>query len=664
LPEASRLVNEVIMRPTALFLGALLIVAAPVAGTALHSSADRAARAEFAKLARDLPGLNAVNITADPWRQDTTIEGLTFRRAGLLLRVDRMILPFAASQPLFASLAYAQDVVAPSGTISAENIEIDVGAMHYTIKRIELSGTSLTKADLDSLLDPKSTVSVADRIGKFSASQIAISEIAMQMTLGDQTEKDSYRDITLNDVVNGRVAKATIGGLTSDLTSPEAGAMHTTYGPIKITGLDLSLAARIVSEARKSDSEPRSTLYDSLEIGNGKILMEKSNLEVDMGALSASDVRARPLRIPPTSAVTLLAAQDADGKRQANVFIADIVDSFEVGRLDVADLRLRVTDKDASGTGTIGRISLSQMAHSKIAEVGFENIAVQAQGSTVKIGALAFRDIDLGELRDLAESTAAHDSASRGADASIVSEISLTGLDVDAGKAKTETESGRRTRFQLGKLDLISADPVDGIPAHFSAVIDHFTLDLKDASAQWDELAALGYDRIDLSSRLEAHFDASKQEFGLENLSLSGIDMGAVKIVCSFGNVSKDLFSADQAQIEAAALSVLIRRIEIKVENSGLFERLIATAAKKSNKSPDEIREAYVAAAAISLPTLLGDGPAAKAVGSAIAKFIAAPKNLRIVAVAPEGLGAADLVLIKDPNALMSKLSIEAAANE
>lgn len=650
------------MRRTAVFLAVLLIVAAPVAGTMLQYGADRAAQAEFTQLARDLPGLSAVNVRADPWRQDAIIEGLTFRRADLLLRFGRINLPLAAPQSPYASLAYAEDAVPGPGAISAENIEIDVGAIHYAIKSIELSGTNLTKADLDRILDPKSTVSLADRIGKFSASQIAIPEIDMQMTLGDESEKDSYRDIALNDVVNGHVGKATIGRLGSDLNSPEAGAMHATYGPIKIAGLDLPLAARIVSEARKNDGEPRGMLYESLEIGNGKILLEKSNIEVDIGTLSMKDVKARPLHVAPTSAITFLTAQDADSKRQAKVLIADLVDSFEVERLDVADLRLTVTDKDAPGTGTLDHVSFSQMAHSKIAAVDFETLAVQAQGSSVKIGALALRDIDLGALRDLAESTAARNSASRSADASIAGEISLAGLDVDAGK--TATEGGRRTRFQLGKLDLISADPVDGIPAHFSTVIDHFTLDLKDVSGQWDELAALGYDRIDLSSRLEAHFDASKRELGLEDLSLSGIDMGALKIVCNFANVSKDLFSADQAQVEAAALSILIRRIEIKVENGGLFERLIASAAKRSNKSPDEIREAYVAAAAINVPTLLGNGPAAKTVGNAIAKFIATPKNLRIVAVAPDGLGAADLMLIKDPTTLMSKLSIEAAANE
>jgi hypothetical protein len=656
-----RLVNEVIMLRTAAFLGSLLIVAS-IAEAAFHCSANRAARAEFAELARELPGLATANVRTDPWR-GMTIEGLTFRRGGLRFEVGRINLPFATPQSFFVSAAQAQDIVAPTGTISAENIEIDVGPMHYTIKRIELSGTSLTKADLEAIVDPKSMITVADRIGKLSASQIKLPEIAMETTLTGQTERDSYRDITLNDVVHGHVGSLVIGALTSNLTSPEAGTMQTTYGPTKMTGLDVVLAARVISEARKSDDEPLTTLYKSLEIASSRILMEKSNLEIDMGGLSAKDMKARPLRIPPTTAVSLLAAPDADSNRRLNDFVADVLDSFEVGKLDVTDLRLTVTDKDAPGTGTLGRFYLSQMAHSKIMELGFENLGVEAQGSTVKIGSVNLHDIDLIALRDLAKSSNGQFSGAAHPRASIASEVDLNGIDVDAAEAKTA--GGRHTRFKLSKLDLISTDPVDGIPTHFSTVIDHFILDLHDLSgSQLDDVAALGYDKIDLSSRLDAHFDASKQELGVDELSLSGIDMGVVKIACSFGNVSKDLFSADQAQIEAAALSVLIHRVEIRVENSGLFERLIAQTAKNSNKSLDQVREAYVAAAALGVPALLGDGPAARAIGTAVAKFIAAPRNLRIVAVARDGLGAADLALIQNPNALMNKLSVEAAADE
>jgi hypothetical protein len=623
-------------------LVAVLIVVAPIAAMIGRFSIDRAARAEFARLAP--PGLHSANVTADPWRHSASVEGLALRRAGFYLHIGRLTVPFVAPS-LFGSSAYAQ--AAQPGTISAENIAVDVGPMHYAIKNITLTGTSLSNADLVSLLDPKSTVSVADRLEKFSAGHVAIPEITMQGTFGGRTESDSYSDVSFENVINGRAAQATIGILASKIVAPESGAIQATYGPITANNLDLALAARIISEPRKSDGQPQKTLYDRLRIGGGKIVFEKAQLEIDVGNLSAKDVKARQLRLPPA------ATPFADNLHN-DAFVADVLDSFEVGTLDVDDLRIIVTDKDAAGTGAIDNIHLSQMADAKIADAEFARLAVTAGGSSVKIGGVSMHDVDLVALRDWAASDSGHGISS----ASVAGEIRLTGLNVDTGESKSPT------RFQIGNLGLVSADPIDGIPTRFSTSIDHFTFDPKDAGDELAGVAALGYDKIDLSSRFEAHFDAAKRELGVEDLSLSGADMGAVKIACDFGNASKDLFSADPAQMEAAALSLLLRRIEIRVENGGFFERIVAAAAKQSNKSPEEVRQAYVAAAAIGVPALLGNGPAAKAIGAAIAKFVATPKNLRIVAVAPQGLGAVDFVLIKDPSALMNKLSVQAAADE
>ncbi len=624
-------------------LAVILIVAMPIAGTLGRFDIDHAARAEFARLAP--AGLVAADVTADPWRRTASIEGLTLRRAGFSLHVGRLTLPFAAP-PLFGLAAYAQG--AQPGTISAQNIGIDVGPMHYTIKSITLTGTVLSNADLVALLDPKSTVSIADRLEKFSAAHVAIPEIAVQGTLGGRTETDSYHNIALDGVVNGNAGEATIGALASRVVAPDTGAIQATYAPITATGLRLAVVAAIVFEPRTSDEAPLNTICDSLNIGSGKIVLEKAQLEIDIGALSAKDVKGRRLHVAPNAVLF------AENNLHADAYAADVLSSFEAGALDLDDLRVIVTDKDAAGIGTIGSIHLTGMADAKVADAELARLAVTAGGSSIKIDGVAFHNLDLVALRDWA----AADSDHRVSSASVAREIRLTGLDVDAGESKS------RTRFQLGDLDLVSADPVDGIPTRFSTSIDHFTFDLKDAGDEWDEVAALGYDKIDLSSRLDAHFDAAKQELGLDNLSLSGVDMGAVKIACSFNNVSKDLFSTDRSEMEAAALSMLLRRIEIRVEDAGFFERLLAAAARKDNKSPDQIRQAYVVAAAVDIPALLGDGPSAKAIGAAIAKFVAVPKNLRIVAVAPQGVGAADLVLAKNPGVLMDKLSVEAAADE
>lgn len=679
------------MRRSALLLGLFLIVAGPIAGTVLYSIANYAARAEFSKLADELPGLTATRITADPWRQDATIEGLTIRRAGLFLRVGRLTLPFAAPQSPFASAAYAQESdkggasqgsspaegtslanqlmsavrnagsrIGASGTVSAENIEVDIGVIHCAINSITLSGTTLSKGDLDQMLDPKSTLSIADRIGKLSASQISVPEVAIQGRLGDQKIKNTYSDIKLTGVANGHVEQATINYLTSYFDSPDSGPVSSAFGPMRMSGIDLLLIIRIASEARNSDADPRKTIYEGLSIDQGEIFMQRSNLELNLGAVSIEDVKGRPLKIPPASVSEAL-ADDASHSKQAADYVADVLASFEVGTFEAKGVRFMVTDPYAPGSGMLDRIYLSHMADSKIGETGFDNLIVETPRATVKAGSFALHGIDLGNMLNLAQA-AASEAQLPNFSASLIGEIALAGLDVDL---LDSSRHDQHSRVQLANFEMSATNSVSGTPTHISTKIDHLSFDPKDLPG--DELQgieALGYDKVDLSSQLEAHFDPAKRELGLDVLSLNGIDMGTVKVIGSFANVSKDLFSADQAQIEAAALSLLVDRIELDIENNGLVERLIAAVAKMNNKTPDQIRDAYVVLATVNLPDLLGDGPTAKALGAAIAKFIVTPKNLRIVAVAPEGLGAPDFVLMNEPNALMNKLSIETAVDQ
>lgn len=656
------------MRRLAIVFGVLLIVAA-----VFRISADRAARQDFATFAQRLPGLTAERVTADPWRAEAIVRDLAFRHADFLVRVGRLTLPFSAPQSLFMSPAYAQEpgnkpgssAPAPSGTVSAEDIEIAIGDIRYTIKNITLSGTNLTKAGLNAILDPTSTVPLAQRIAGLSASKISIPEIAVEMTVAGGTERDTYSDITLNDVTQGRVSNATVNTISSKVVSGEA-TVQSSYGPLTVTGFDLALAARFVSQARTNDAESPQTLYETVAVGSGKVVVEKSrqpSLEVDFGGFSGKDVKVRPLHVPIIAAAKMFAGPQSGGNPQAAAFLVDILDSIDIGSFDLSNMRIMVTNIDTPNTSTLGRFYLTQMADAKIGEMGIENLAVESNGTAVKIGGFALRGIDLSRLREWAQIALGQSpaSASQAQGRSFLSDVLLTALDVDAPDVK----GPGRIHVQLAKLDMSGADPVDGIPTQFSTIIDHLTLDLRMlTNGEFAAVTGMGYDTLDLSSQLAAHFDAAKHELGLDKVSLSGVDMGAVKIAADFSNVNKDLFSTDQAKVQAAALAMLAQRGELRIENAGLVERLIAWQAKVTGKTPDEIRANLINAAAIGVPTTLGNGPGAKAIGNAIAKFLATPKNLRIVAVAPQGLGAADFALVKDPNTLMSKLTIEAVADE
>ena len=174
----------------------------------------------------------------------------------------------------------------------------------------------------------------------------------------------------------------------------------------------------------------------------------------------------------------------------------------------------------------------------------------------------------------------------------------------------------------------------------------------------------MGYSRLDLSSRIEMSYDANAQELRVEDVSLKGLDMGTVQVSCTFTNVTKDIFSTEPAVMQAAALGALLKKLDLRIDNAGLVDKAIALEAQKAKSSPEEIRKQYVTAAAIALPAALENGPAAKAIGAALAKFVATPKSFHLVATSANGLGASDFALFNQPSALLQQLSITAAANE
>jgi hypothetical protein len=159
-------------------------------------------------------------------------------------------------------------------------------------------------------------------------------------------------------------------------------------------------------------------------------------------------------------------------------------------------------------------------------------------------------------------------------------------------------------------------------------------------------------------------WNAGTEELDIKDISISGLDMGAIKVTGLIDNVSKDFFSGDSTAMQAAAFGASIKKLEIRITNGGLFEKAMATQAKVQNKSIEQIKQSYVTTAAIGVPAMLDNKPASKVIGAALAKFVANPKSFHLTAVSSDGLGAADFALAKDPASLLDTLDIKAVANE
>jgi hypothetical protein len=677
------------MRRIAILLGAGLLFAAPVADTGLRFLSGRAGSAAFDRMLAAHDEINAGQISFDPWfdpwHSTLHVNNLVLRAQALSIRIGHLTYVQKAAGSWLVSAASAQQngakthdlssairdaarTAAEAGTISAEDIVIESADATYKIPRIEVAGTDLDEDELADLFDVKNSAPIGEKFAQISAARITIPEVTVQLKNSPTTGEIVYRDIELGNVVKSHAAQATMKSLSVNLVAQEGATIEATCGPVRMKDFDIAQNAKIMSETAKAAEQP-TPLYSSLTIDTCRIASDskaksgKVQTVIDIGSITASDVKGRPPMQSLASAKELFdlnrrGADDPDVVAKRNAYLSDIYACYEAGSVEMANLRVTgASPEGASFSGSLGKVSLAHFAASRIAELRFDDMSIDTSGSRVKLSGFALRGINLANIIKLMDNKADARSGP------VLDQVLVEKLDVDVVDSKTDTNA--HTRFQLAKFDMSGTNSIAGIPTRFAMGLDHFIVDLAglDSAAVADTLA-LGYDKLDLSGRLAINFDAAKQELGVEDFSVIGKDMGVVKLSGLFSKVNQDLFSYDQSIAEAALLAALINRLEIRIENAGLFEKIIAAAAKKEGKSPEEIRRGYVAAASVNVPLMLDNGPGAKLIGAALAKFVAAPKTFHLIARAPNGLGASDLTLIKEPGTLMQQLEIEATANE
>src|SRR5262249_11301598 len=139
---------------------------------------------------------------------------------------------------------------------------------------------------------------------------------------------------------------------------------------------------------------------------------------------------------------------------------------FDIALLDFTDLRFSRTEGTTTWTGRAGHGLMHQLVANKVGEGHVENVSIAGEGATVTVGNLGWQGEFL--LADPALAKPAMPSGEQKLTADALA-IDLTG---------SSRPEGTPEHFQLSHFELTSHDPVDGIPTHSQARMDHFTFSL------------------------------------------------------------------------------------------------------------------------------------------------------------------------------------------
>lgn len=626
----------------------------------------------------------------------------------------------AAALPVLCMTATplaAQEAASAVQDVTLADVSLPLGTTVFRAPKITVSGTRLSKDELTALLKADGPEPWPARLARLEAASVSapvlISEHAGP---GAMRQTVTYREISARDVRAGRIAELTTAGAALTVTDgAETGTG--TYGPIRATDVDLAALTRLYTMPGDGKGTVQ-RLYAAVQVSD-VVYTDASGTTVKLGRLEGRDLGGRQVPGGWSGALDAisagLAALSADPEAEALPAPerarlagagADLLGALDVGTLEARDLSLSETDADGPLLIEVGRLTYASGP-----EAGFrmEGLAFTQGATRARLARLALTGVSLAPtietLRRLAKPDAeiGEDEMRRLIPA--IGGLTLQEMSLDlpaepsAGKPsaklnpKVEAKPGRPEAKPEPKADQRAAGDPLAAPAAAPPAVTHVAL--RDAAVSFGPLKegvptatrfslsglvmpaammadapvlgalpAYGYRDLDLTFVADLAWDEGKREVSLREMTLTGRDMGTVRLSGLVGGVGPEVLTAKVPATQLLMFTANAKALDVTVENTGLFERFIAAQSKSLSLKPDELRQEYVNASQFGVPIILGGSAGAKAIGTAMGQFVTKPGRLVVNAKAKTdaGLGFADFAFARSPAAVFDKIEVDAKA--
>ncbi|WP_200913203.1 hypothetical protein [Methylobacterium sp. Leaf106] len=593
------------------------------------------------------------------------------------------LLVFGGGGPIGPLPVSAQEAASAVQDVTLQNVTMTFGGTVLTAPQVIVSGTRLTKDDLLALLR-SGPEPLPARLAKFDAASIVIPELRSEIRIGTKTQTATYRDVTARDVRGGRIAQAAAAGATA----AEAGGgekRSASYGRMEMRDVDLTAMARLYGEAGDAKS-PMMRLYGAFSVSD--TLMEADGTVVKVARIEGTDLSGRQIPATWTGALDAMARADqAQGNPadRARIFgvMADVLDGFSVGSVQATGLTISQTKDGEPVSIGMGRMVLSsgglsmedlgftagdaagKLARLSVAGFSFaptvvamRKLSTQAgepteadlRQMTPALGTLAFKDLSLHLPPDEVPASPKPPAKPPGAASPVLPPA-----------ATAPTHIGLRDgALTFGPLR-------DGVPTTGRANLSGLTLPASAVAGipGLGSLGAYGYRDLDLNVVADTAWNEAAKELSFSEVSVSGKDMGSVTINGTLGGIGPAVFDPDPSVSTFAMLGATAKALDLRIENTGLFERFIASQSKSLSLKPEELTQEYVTATTFGVPAILGNSAGAKAIGAALGQFVTKPGTFLLSAKAKNagGIGMLEFSAAPTPGAVLDRLDVSAKAN-
>ncbi|WP_230532019.1 hypothetical protein [Microvirga roseola] len=246
----------------------------------------------------------------------------------------------AVRVPLW-SAAFAQS----TDSFTLEDVRFTWGPFTYEAKRIDFTDTKASRRNFETLFS-STTEPMAERVARISAREVTAPEVKVTQKLGNRTQTVLYRNVSLNDIVQGQIGSVTIDTMAIEDTSAK-GNILTSYGRTKISDLDMPAFMRLYDTKDGKAALPLTRIYGSLSMEDIDVLDTGEDYSLEIERVNGRNIMARPTRDSWSGTIALISeltdksTTTSEEKDRLVMAVADLLEAFDTGFVETTGIKFK-----------------------------------------------------------------------------------------------------------------------------------------------------------------------------------------------------------------------------------------------------------------------------------------------------------------------------------
>lgn len=616
--------------------------------TAFEQIRKQGGKASHGKIGFDLPSrtLTIEEVNVEPGRAPLAgIKAASFKAVGVR-QVDEAHI--AADNVQIDGVELAID-----GATGAANMKVTYKIPQLTLTNYSGPARIQGAPASDSIIDAYRFG--LEQIADITAGSLNVPTVTAAMTgiTGGGTGEITYSGLTFRNINRGKIdtAKVERAVIAINVQQPRPDKVTSGFSDVTIEDFDANVViAALNPEKANDDSYHR--VYR--QISTAYTMTSTSGIDAKIGRIQVEDIEYQPSKFRPGELLAVLpkdppAPQNPAQMRALMEKVANLYEGARVGKVTIADLSMDTPQ----GAAKLNAIRYSQ------GELALEGLDAPTPQGQFKMERFALKSFSVPNLMRWAASLTTPGRAP--------SPDQMLGLfGVLAGAEIKGVVAPFKTTKKLVTIDTLSLDwgqLVGSIPSK-AHVVAKLVTPTDPSDPKQLPLILGGIDKVAIDLDLGAAWTESSNSFVLAPATLDIAGIAKAQLRIALGNVPREVFSADPAQLMGQAARIEAGTLELSLRDNGGVDLVVTQFARTQNVSRDAARQALVESIKAKREQVASANPDADAAVDAIARFVETPGQTLSIKLSPRAkasLMQLMQLLQTDPQSALAQFRIEAS---